>query len=105
MNGLAELGGFAGLAALITAAAGVLVQLRSLRKVREDTAQLQPNHGSSLADEIARQGHEITHQSEKIDLILRTVDRINESADQTHGLISDRLHMHDIELRDIKKQL
>ena len=45
-----ELGGLAGVAALLTALAGVIVQLRGLRKVREDTAQLQPDHGSSVAD-------------------------------------------------------
>ena len=50
MTGLAELGGFAGVAALLTALAGILVQLRGLRRVREDTAQLQPDHGSSVAD-------------------------------------------------------
>lgn len=50
-----------GLAALITAfgalcasLAGVLVQMRGLRRVREDTAQLQPDHGSSVADKINR---------------------------------------------------
>lgn len=50
MTGFAELGGFAGVAALLTALAGILVQLRGLRRVREDTAQLQPDHGSSVAD-------------------------------------------------------
>ena len=46
----ADLGGMAGLAALLTALVGVLAQLRQTRKLREDTAQLQPDHGSSVAD-------------------------------------------------------
>lgn len=54
MNALADLGGLAGLAALLTAIGGVIVQLRGLRKVREDTAQLMPNHGSHLADAVHR---------------------------------------------------
>lgn len=54
MNTLADLGGLAGLAALVTAIGGVIVQLRGLRKVRRDTAQLMPNHGSHLADAVHR---------------------------------------------------
>ena len=98
MEGLAELGGFAGLAALITAAAGVLVQLRSLRKVREDTAQLQPDHGSSVADKV-------DSISKQLDLIQHAQEQASHNADAVNTLITDRLHMHDIELRDIKKRL
>ena len=50
MTPLVELGGLAGVAALLTALVGVLAQLRQTRKLREDTAQLQPDHGSSVAD-------------------------------------------------------
>lgn len=98
MTGLAELGGLAGLAALITAAGAAIAQLRGLRRVQDDTKELRPDHGSSVADQIA-------HQGEKIDLILKMQEQTAESADQTHDLISDRLHMHDIELRDIKRDI
>ena len=54
MTTLAQLGGLAGLAALLTAIGGVIVQLRGLRRVRQDTIQLQPDHGTSVADAIAR---------------------------------------------------
>ena len=50
MTPLVELGGLAGVAALLTALAGIFAQLRQTRKLREDTAQLQPDHGSSVAD-------------------------------------------------------
>lgn len=45
MEHLVALGGFAGLAALITALAGFV-------RIKKDTKQLQPDHGSSLADKI-----------------------------------------------------
>lgn len=98
MTGLAELGGFAGLAALITAATGILIQLRSLRKVREDTAQLQPDHGTSVADKV-------NAISKQLDLIQSAQEQTAHSAEAVHELITDRLHMHDIELRDIKREL
>ena len=91
------------LAALITAigalcasAASVIVQVRGLRRVRADTAQLQPDHGSSLADRV-------TGIDEKLDLIAESQRQMARSATETHSLIADRLHGHDIELRDIKK--
>ena len=97
-DSLASLGGLAGVAALITAAATAVAQLRGLRRVQDDTKELKPDHGSSVADQIA-------HQGEKIDLILKMQSQTAESADRTHELISDRMHMHDIELRDLKKEL
>lgn len=45
MGSLIGLGGFAGIAALITSIAGLL-------RIKRDTKQLQPDHGSSLADKI-----------------------------------------------------
>ena len=98
MNWLAQLGGLAGLAALITAVGAAIAPLRGLRRVQDDTKELKPDHGSSVADQI-------THQGEKIDLILKMQAQTAESADRTHELISDRMHMHDIELRDLKKEL
>ena len=50
MTPLVELGGLAGVAALLTALAGIFAQLHQTRKLREDTVQLQPDHGSSVAD-------------------------------------------------------
>ncbi len=98
VNTLADLGGLAGVAALITAAAGVIVQLRSLRSLRDDTRELRPDHGSSLADRV-------TGIDEKIDLIAESQRQMSRSATETHSLIADRLHMHDIEIRDIKKTI
>ena len=98
MTTLAELGGLAGVAALITAVGGVLAQARNIRRVREDTRELRPDHGSSLADRVHA-------MDEKIDLVVRGQQVISDSADQVHDLLSSRLRMHDIELRDIKKRL
>ena len=98
MPGLVELGGLAGLAALITAAGAAIAQVRGLRRVQDDTKELKPDHGSSVADQIA-------HQGEKIDLILKMQEQTAESAAQTHELLADRLHMHVIEFRDLKKRL
>lgn len=48
---IAALGGFSGIAALITA----LVQLAGLRKsMSEAMHELKPNHGSSMKDALAR---------------------------------------------------
>ena len=98
MTTLAQLGGLAGLAALLTAIGGVIVQLRGLRRVRQDTIQLQPDHGSSVADRVHA-------MDEKLDLVIQGQKQTADSADQVHELISSRLRMHDIELRDIKKRL
>ena len=98
MTTLAELGGLAGVAALVTAIGGLLAQARNLRRVREDTRELRPDHGSSLADRVHA-------MDDKIDLVVRGQQVISDSADQVHDLLSSRLRMHDIELRDIKKRL
>ena len=98
MTTLAQLGGLAGLAALLTAIGGVIVQLRGLRRVREDTIQLQPDHGTSVADRV----HDM---DEKLDLVIQGQKQTVDSSDQVHELILSRLRMHDIELRDIKKRL
>lgn len=47
---LAALGGLPGVAALVTS----LATLAGILKVKKDTAQLTPNHGSSLADAVKR---------------------------------------------------
>ena len=98
MTTLAELGGLAGVAALVTAIGSLLAQARNLRRVREDTRELRPDHGSSLADRVHA-------MDDKIDLVVRGQQVISDSADQVHDLLSSRLRMHDIELRDIKKRL
>lgn len=98
MTALAQLGGLAGLAALLTAIGGVLTQVRQTRKLREDTAQLQPDHGTSVADRVHA-------MDEKLDLVIQGQKQTADSADQVHELISSRLRMHDIELRDIKRKL
>ena len=81
-----------------TAIGGVITQARSLRRVREDTRELRPDHGSSLADRV----HDM---DSKIDLVVKGQQVIADNADQVHELLSTRLRMHDIELRDIKKRL
>ena len=98
MTTLAQLGGLAGVAALLTAIGGIIVQLRGLRREREDTIQLQPDHGTSVADRVHT-------MDEKLDLVIQGQKQTAENADRVHELISSRLRMHDIELRDIKKRL
>lgn len=52
---LAQLGGLGGIAALLTSV-GTLWQLT---RVKKDTQQLQPNHGSSVADSVRSIGHQV----------------------------------------------
>lgn len=52
---LAQLGGLGGVAALLTS----LGALWQIGRVKKDTQQLQPNHGSSVADGIRSIGHQV----------------------------------------------
>lgn len=52
---LAQLGGLGGVAALVTS----LGTLWGIIRVKKDTDQLRPNHGSSVADGIRSIGHQV----------------------------------------------
>lgn len=95
MNHVAEtitaLGGLGGLAATLTS----LATLLAARKTR---AQLEPNHGSSVKDQLNRiersldeHGTQLDHQSSQLLQITRRVDSIDDHAHDTHREIYQRL--------------
>lgn len=84
-------GGFGGFAATLTS----LATLLAARKTR---AQLEPNHGSSVKDQLNRiersldeHGDQLDHQSEQLLQITRRVDSIDDHAHDTHREIYRRL--------------
>lgn len=84
-------GGFGGLAATLTG----LATLLAARKTR---AQLEPNHGSSVKDQLNRiersldeHGAQLDHQSAQLLQITRRVDSIDDHAHDTHREIYQRL--------------
>lgn len=84
-------GGFGGLAATLTG----LATLLAARKTR---AQLEPNHGSSIKDQLNRiersldeHGTQLDHQSAQLLQITRRVDSIDDHAHDTHREIYQRL--------------
>lgn len=95
MNAVAEViaatGGLGGLAAALTSGAALL----AARKTR---AQLEPNHGSSVKDQLNRiersldeHGDQLDHQSAQLLQITRRVDNIDDHAHDTHREIYQRL--------------
>lgn len=76
LDALVALGGLGGVAATVTS----LVNLAKTRQVHGDTQQLQPDHGSSVADKqdqvlelVRSQGHQLgEHQA----LIVRILDQV-----------------------------
>lgn len=76
------LGGFAGLAALLTAFAG-------FRNVKRDTAKI-----AAAPDSL----------SGKIDSLVEQVGHLAKSSQTTHELLARRLDGHDREFREMKKQ-
>ena len=95
MNAVAEViaatGGLGGLAAALTSGAALL----AARKTR---AQLEPNHGSSVKDQLNRierslddHGTQLDHQSSQLLQITRRVDSIDDHAHDTHREIYQRL--------------
>lgn len=84
-------GGFGGLAATLTG----LATLLAAHKTR---AQLEPNHGSSVKDQLNRiersldeHGTQLDHQSAQLLQITRRVDSIDDHAHDTHREIYQRL--------------
>lgn len=75
-DALVSLGGLTGLGSLVAS----LATLRKATKVKEDTQQLRPDHGSSVADKqdqvlelVRSQGHQLgEHQA----LIVRILDQV-----------------------------
>jgi hypothetical protein len=65
---VASLGGLGGLGALVTS----MRSLAETRRVREDTAQLRPDHGESVADQVRSLGHQM---GEHHALIMRVLDQ------------------------------
>lgn len=85
-------GGFGGFAATLTG----LATLLAARKTR---AQLEPNHGSSVKDQLnrierslAEHGTQLDHQSDQLLQITRRVDSIDDHAHDTHREIYQRLN-------------
>jgi len=84
-------GGLGGLAATLTG----LATLLAARKTR---AQLEPNHGSSVKDQLNRieraldeHGDQLDHQSSQLLQITRRVDSIDDHAHDTHSEIRKRI--------------
>jgi hypothetical protein len=65
---LTALGGLGGLGALVTS----LRSLAETRRVREDTRELRPDHGESVADQVRSLGHQM---GEHHQLIMRVLDQ------------------------------
>lgn len=84
-------GGFGGLAATLTG----LATLLAARKTR---AQLEPNHGSSVKDQLNRiersldeHGDQLDHQSAQLLQITRRVDSIDDHAHDSHSEMRKRI--------------
>lgn len=95
MNPVAEIitaaGGFGGLAATITGIATLLA-------ARRTASQLEPDHGTSVKDQLNRiersldeHGAQLDHQSAQLLQITRRVDSIDDHAHDTHREIYQRL--------------
>lgn len=95
MNAVAEViaatGGLGGLAAALTSGAALLA-------TRKTHAQLEPNHGSTVKDQLDRieksldeHGAQLDHQSSQLIQITRRVDSIDDHAHDTHREIYQRL--------------
>ena len=95
MNAAAELitalGGFDGLAATITGIA-------TLVAARRTADQLEPNHGSSVKDQLDRierslddHGNQLDHQSSQLLQITRRVDSIDDHAHDSHSEMRKRI--------------
>lgn len=95
MNAVAEVvtaaGGLGGLAATITGIATLLA-------ARRTAGQLEPDHGTSVKDQLNRieksldeHGVQLDHQSSQLLQITRRVDSIDDHAHDTHREIYQRL--------------
>ena len=95
MNVVAETitaaGGLGGLAATITGIATLLA-------ARRTASQLEPDHGTSVKDQLNRiersldeHGDQLDHQSAQLLQITRRVDSIDDHAHDTHREIYQRL--------------
>lgn len=95
MHPMAEMvtamGGLTGLAATLTG-------LATLVAAHKTHAQLEPNHGSSVKDQLNRiersldeHGDQLDHQSEQLLQITRRVDSIDAHAHDSHSEIRKRI--------------
>lgn len=89
-----SVGGLGGLGALITS----LTTIRRWKRVEADTAQLRPNHGSSMADALHRietmqrsQGHQLGEQHRLIILEMKARQALEDRATLEHAQIRDDL--------------
>lgn len=78
-----SMNGLQGLAALITS----LIALFQIRRVKTDTEQLHPNHGSSMRDEMREGFRRIDHE---LGEIRRASDREHEDYDQRIRTLEQR---------------
>ena len=88
---ITALGGFGGLAATITGIA-------TLVAARRTADQLEPNHGSSVKDQLDRierslddHGNQLDHQSSQLLQITRRVDSIDDHAHDSHSEMRKRI--------------
>lgn len=85
------MGGLTGLAATLTG-------LATLLAARKTHAQLEPNHGSSVKDQLNRiehslneHGTQLDHQSSQLLQITRRVDAIDDHAHDSHSEMRKRI--------------
>lgn len=69
---LAALGGFPGIAAILTGLGSLIASLKALR----NTQELKPNHGSSFRDLVARNTVKLEQTNDKLDLIEQRLEQI-----------------------------
>ena len=98
MTPLVELGGLAGVAALLTALAGIFAQLHQTRKLREDTVQLQPDHGSSVADLVAATAKEVEKTAAEMKEVRRLIG--HEIGEVRDDLVDVKARLRRLENRD-----
>lgn len=96
-------GGLGGIGALVSA----LAALRTSKTAHENAtearasseatlAELQPNHGSSLRDQIDALNRKTDLLAEEVILLARTQD-------QTLSLVRDRLNAHEADIQELKR--
>ena len=98
MTPLVELGGLAGVAALLTALAGIFAQLHQTRKLREDTVQLQPDHGSSVADLVKATAKEVEKTAADMKEVRRFIG--HEIGEVRDDLVDVKARLRRLENRD-----
>lgn len=115
LRALSDMGGLAGLAAVITSLATLrrTENQHAKRRAVDDarwltvSTELQPNHGSSLRDAVARIEHSVDAlREDHTDLSRRLgheMGDIRRARDREHADISERLRGHDDRIRHLEE--